>query len=80
MPSDVRRSSKVKLEVFSKRKLLRDKMIGALEDNIQTLLGLGGNRGGDSQFWLLSEHLFSPYSRWSQALQGLEIPISWDPV
>jgi hypothetical protein len=46
-PSDARRSSKLKLEVFAERKLLRDKMIGASQDNIQTLLGLGGN-GGDS--------------------------------
>jgi hypothetical protein len=48
--SDARRSSKLKLEVFSERKLLRDKMIGASEDNIQTFLGLGGNGGDGYRF------------------------------
>jgi hypothetical protein len=48
--SDARRSSKLKLEVFSERKLLRDKMIGESEDNIQTFLGLGDNGGDGSRF------------------------------
>jgi hypothetical protein len=49
-PSDARRSSKLKLEVFAERKLLRDKIIGASEDNIQTLLELGDNGGDGSRF------------------------------
>jgi hypothetical protein len=48
--SDARRSSKLKLKVFSERKLLRDKMICESEDNIQALLGLGNNGGGGSRF------------------------------
>jgi hypothetical protein len=48
--SHARRSSKLKLEVFAERKLLRDKMIGESEDNIQTLLRLGGNGGDCSRF------------------------------
>ena len=49
-PSDARRSSKLKLEVFAERKLLRDKIVGASEDNIQTLLELGDNGGDGSRF------------------------------
>jgi hypothetical protein len=59
--SDARRSSKLKLEVFSERKLLRDKMIGASEDSIQTFLGLGNNGGDGSRFSPPSGRSFNSY-------------------
>jgi hypothetical protein len=78
--SDARRSSKLKLEVFAERKLLRDKMIGESEDNIQALLGLGGNGGDGSRFRPSSGSSFNYFSRRLQAPQELEISISWNPV
>ena len=56
--SDAHHFSKLKLEVFSECKLLWDKMVGELEDNIQTLLRLGGNGGDSSWFWPSSRHSF----------------------
>jgi hypothetical protein len=47
--SDARGSSKLKLEVLAVRRLLRDELIGELEENIQTLLALSDN-GGDGSF------------------------------